>query len=46
MSGISGVVEHFPYFGIFIILILGELGFSFPEDTTLILCGRIKCGMT
>jgi len=39
MSGISGIVEHFHYFGIFIILILGELGFPFPEGVTLMGCG-------
>ena len=39
MSGISGIVEHFPYLGLFILLILGGIGFPFPEDTTLILCG-------
>lgn len=32
-------VEHFPYLGLFILLILGGIGFPFPEDTTLILCG-------
>ena len=39
MSGILGIVEHFHYFGIFIILILGELGFPFPEGVTLMGCG-------
>ena len=33
------LVEHFPYVGIFILLILGEIGFPFPEDATLILSG-------
>ncbi len=32
-------VEHFPYIGIFILLILGEIGLPFPEDATLILSG-------
>lgn len=41
MSEISGVVEHFPYLGIVILLILGAFGFPFPEDTTLILCGYL-----
>jgi len=41
MSGLSGIVEHFPYLGIFILLILGGIGFPFPEDTTLILCGAL-----
>lgn len=39
MSNISGLIEHFPYMGLFILLILGGIGFPFPEDTTLILCG-------
>lgn len=33
------LVEHFPYIGIIILLILGEIGFPFPEDATLILSG-------
>ena len=32
-------VEHFPYIGIFILLILGGVGLPFPEDATLILTG-------
>lgn len=39
MSAISGLVEHFPYAGLLILIILGAIGFPFPEDTTLILCG-------
>jgi membrane protein DedA with SNARE-associated domain len=39
MPDISGLVEHFPYVGLFALLILGGIGFPFPEDTTLILCG-------
>jgi membrane protein DedA with SNARE-associated domain len=33
------ILEHFPYPGLFILLILGGIGFPLPEDTTLILCG-------
>jgi membrane protein DedA with SNARE-associated domain len=33
------LVEHFPYIGIFILLILGDIGLPFPEDATLILSG-------
>jgi membrane protein DedA with SNARE-associated domain len=33
------LVEHFPYIGIFILLILGGVGLPFPEDATLILSG-------
>lgn len=36
---ISSVVEHFPYLGLFALLILGGIGLPFPEDATLILCG-------
>ncbi|MEW6585833.1 MAG: DedA family protein [Nitrospirota bacterium] len=32
-------VEHFPYAGLSALLILGALGFPFPEDTTLVLSG-------
>jgi membrane protein DedA with SNARE-associated domain len=32
-------VNHFPYFGLFILLILGGIGLPFPEDATLILSG-------
>lgn len=39
MSDITGFVGHFPYMGLFLILILGGIGFPFPEDATLILCG-------
>ncbi|GER94032.1 DedA family protein [hot springs metagenome] len=33
------IIEHYPYIGLFLLLILGGIGFPFPEDTTLILCG-------
>jgi membrane protein DedA with SNARE-associated domain len=36
---ISAILQRFPYFGLFVLLILGGIGFPFPEDTTLILCG-------
>lgn len=39
MFDISKFIEHFPYIGLFVLLILGGIGFPFPEDTTLILCG-------
>ncbi len=39
MLNISSIVEQFPYLGLFILLVLGGIGFPFPEDTTLILCG-------
>jgi membrane protein DedA with SNARE-associated domain len=32
-------VEHFPYVGLFILLILGTLGLPFPEDGILLLSG-------
>jgi membrane protein DedA with SNARE-associated domain len=35
----SAIIEHFPYIGFFILLVLGGIGFPFPEDATLILCG-------
>ncbi len=39
MSEASTLVEHFPYIGIFLLLILGGVGLPFPEDATLILTG-------
>lgn len=36
---ISDIVNHFPYPGLFLLLILGGIGLPFPEDATLILCG-------
>jgi membrane protein DedA with SNARE-associated domain len=33
------LIEHSPYIGIFILLILGGVGLPFPEDATLILTG-------
>jgi membrane protein DedA with SNARE-associated domain len=35
----SDFVQQFPYAGLFMLLILGGIGFPFPEDATLILCG-------
>ncbi len=32
-------LEHFPYIGLFALLLLGGVGLPFPEDATLILCG-------
>jgi membrane protein DedA with SNARE-associated domain len=39
MKGLPSFIEHFHYLGLFVLLILGGIGFPFPEDTTLILCG-------
>jgi membrane protein DedA with SNARE-associated domain len=33
------IINHFHYFGLFIILVLGGIGFPFPEGVTLIVCG-------
>ena len=35
----SALITHFPYLGLFLLLILGGVGLPFPEDATLILCG-------
>jgi membrane protein DedA with SNARE-associated domain len=35
------VIQHFPYIGIFCLLILGGLGFPFPEDGVLIMSGLL-----
>ena len=33
------LIEHFPYLGLFVLLILGGMGLPFPEDATLLLSG-------
>ena len=35
------MVNHFPYVGLFVLLILGGIGFPFPEGGSLILCGLL-----
>lgn len=37
----ASIVGHFPYFGIFMLLILGGVGLPFPEGGTLLLCGYL-----
>lgn len=39
MPEIGTLIEHFPYFGIFILLVLGGIGLPFPEEATLLLTG-------
>ncbi|MCX5900066.1 MAG: DedA family protein [Proteobacteria bacterium] len=39
MPDLMVLTQHFPYAGLFILLILGGLGLPFPEDATLMLCG-------
>jgi membrane protein DedA with SNARE-associated domain len=39
MPDLLALTQHFPYPGLFVLLILGGLGMPFPEDATLILCG-------
>src|SRR4030042_6588146 len=39
MFDIAGMVDRFPYVGIFLLLTLGKIVFPFPEDATLILSG-------
>ncbi|MGD0884534.1 MAG: DedA family protein [Thermodesulfovibrionales bacterium] len=39
MTLTSAIIDHFPYAGLFILLVLGCIGLPLPEDTTLILCG-------
>src|ERR1700690_3050693 len=37
----STITGHFPYLGLFTLLILGGIGFPIPEAGTLILCGLL-----
>jgi membrane protein DedA with SNARE-associated domain len=47
MLEIAPFLEHFPYLGIFALLILGGIGLPFPEDATLLLSGfLISHGVT
>ena len=39
MFEIKPFINHFPYLGVFALLVLGGVGLPFPEDTTLILSG-------
>jgi membrane protein DedA with SNARE-associated domain len=39
MFELSDIVVRFPYPGLFCLLILGSIGFPFPEDAILLLCG-------
>lgn len=39
MPDISGLVRHSHYFGLFVLLVLGGIGFPYPEGVTLMLCG-------
>jgi membrane protein DedA with SNARE-associated domain len=39
MPSVSELIRQFPYAGLFILLVAGGVGFPFPEDTTLLLCG-------
>ncbi len=41
MEQASAIISHSPYLGIFILLLLGEIGLPFPEDATLILSGLL-----
>jgi len=38
MSEVS-FIEHLPYLGLFVVLVLGGLGFPFPEGVSLMICG-------
>lgn len=39
MSGLSNIVVQFPYAGLFLMPLLGCIGFPFPEDVILLSCG-------
>jgi membrane protein DedA with SNARE-associated domain len=39
MVDLNALIRHSPYAGIFVLLLLGDIGLPFPEDTTLILAG-------
>jgi membrane protein DedA with SNARE-associated domain len=37
----ASLIGHFPYFGVFTLLVLGGMGLPFPEGGTLLLCGYL-----
>lgn len=39
MGGLSNIVVQFPYAGLFLMPLLGCIGFPFPEDAILLSCG-------
>ncbi len=39
IHAVPGLIEQFPYAGIFLLLVLAGVGVPFPEDATLIFCG-------
>lgn len=39
---INWLTGYFPYWGIFILIILGGIGFPFPEDLILLLAGQLS----
>ena len=39
MVTLPGLVDNFPAFGLFVLLLLGVIGFPFPEDAILLTCG-------
>lgn len=39
MDILAPIVDHAPYLGLFLMLLLGGIGLPMPEDATLILCG-------
>ncbi len=41
MVEVTSFVASFPYLGIVLLFLLGNAGFPFPEDTTLLLCGAL-----
>ena len=47
MFQVSSIIDHFPYVGLLLLLLFGEIGFPFPEDATLLLSGFLVAhGMT
>lgn len=44
LGGILGVAAHFSYAGLFALVVLGVLGFPFPEDLILIASGALVAG--
>ena len=41
MQDVAGLLGHWGYLAIFLVVILGNMGFPIPEETVLILAGYL-----
>src|ERR1700690_1462221 len=41
MDNLLSLIAQFPYAGLFVLPVIGSIGFPFPEDGILLLCGTL-----